>query len=771
MSRQIGGKVLLYYIVTIVLFSCSAEVLEQEINDVGIAVTFQVDSIAVKTTIGDKTADGFRPILWETGDAVRIFCSDVINCEGVATESGLESKIEAILPQTSQTYYAVYPYTAVSQKETNVLSVTLPENQDGTFAGSHFAVACTTADAMTLGFSNVCSWLHFSLDNDSITSVVLTGNSEESLVGVVSATFSETILQTVVCAEGGAKSVEIITSGSGDYYIALKPGISLSNGFSIKLIASGLILRTINATKPLFIECGKMVNLGLLSSESTGISGTIKVDGVPRKGIAVSDGYTIVTTDNNGRYTIASPNPTAMYVYYSIPSDVEIEVGSNGLPCFYQKIVSGKNKYDFNLQSSSVENSFRLLALGDIQVKRRSENNGLVRLETETVPDIKAYVASKSGDMPTYAITMGDLVHNRWDVLSDVLSQLTVSKLSVPCFQTIGNHDHEFASDGSISDFQGQRKYEALAGPVNYSFDRGQVHIVVIDNIIHGGQTETEITIALSDNVRQWLKADLNLVPKTKAVILCMHAAIEYDDNLYNELKKFASYRIICGHDHYIRNISRSGVPVNVVGSINGVDWAGTVCGAGEPNGYASFEFSGTSLNNHIYKSVNYPEEYQIRMYRPDEFKDKEFDMDFGDVQRHYCFGVYGSDKIIANIWNAKDSWQSINLIEDGVETGVLTKFTATGTRYDLWSTYYYLKVAGSNTLSYARSNDHMFYGTLSNPFATDIKIRAVDTYGNVFEQSVFTGPGPEYYPDIYRDVEKQNGASVEDVTQTDYNW
>lgn len=752
----------------IILCSCSVGGLDST-ESVGIPATFKVAGMESRTAIGERNASGARPISWEKGDAVRIFCENGADCEAVSEASGERTSLSAVLPAESTRYWAVYPYSAASSFGASALLVTIPGEQNRDFSDSHFAVSCTTDSERTFSFHNICSWLRFTVDGDGVSSVVLKGNGGERLVGDVSVSFSGTSMAEVACQSEGVSMVTKTVNGSGEYYIALDPGIVLKDGFSLELYSNSEKVRTIVADKALVIGQGSIKNIGVISSVSNGIGGTVRVDGVPRSGVAVSDGRTVVITDENGEYHIASPAEDAMYVYYSIPADAKVEIGDNGLPCFFQRITEEKYRYDFNLTGIPVENSFRLLALGDIQVKHRTENNGLERLEKETVPDIREYVASKEGNMPTYAITMGDLVHNRWNLFSDVLSCLAADKLGIPCFQTIGNHDHEFKEDGSVSDRQGQKAFESHAGPVNYSFDRGNIHIAVLDDIIHGGVNEKDITVGLSDEVRRWLTADLANVPKTKGIVLCMHADIIEDNNLYGMLKSFASYRVICGHEHYIINTSHKGVPVSVVGSINGVDWEGTVCGAGEPNGYASFEFSGTVLRNHIYKAVNHPEGYQMRMYRPDDFKDKEFEYVFdGGTTRLYRFGIYGSDKIVANIFNAKDSWKSISIMEDGEETGSMTKFTERGTKYDLWSCWYYLKRANRSTISFARASDHMYYGTLRNPDAADVRIRAVDTYGNVFEQSRFTGPWPDDYPDVYR---KDRSSSIDGAEQYDYIW
>ncbi len=767
-------------IICFILVSLSSCVKEQLLgSQVEDCTVFTATTVETKTSIGDKDAEGHRAISWVAEDKVAVHDGTKVH-QAAAENGGAETKLVVNSSLASENYYAVYPYNEGFSVSGNVIGgVSLPQVQDGTFSDSHYAVATTTSDKMTFAFENICSWVRFLIDADTYVSATFKGNGNETVSGTVDATFEGGALKSV--ALSGSVKIVALEAENGGYlpgecYLTLAPGVSLPDGFTIELEDAAGEVSKIQSVKPLSIERGAMANLGDILTKRSMIGGTVTVDGTPRAGVAISDGYSIYTTDANGKYSFV-PSKDAIYVYYSIPADVKIECGTDGLPCFHSKIESGKQVYDFNLTSTPVETDFRLLALGDPQVKRATENKGIERLENESIADVKAYVESKGGDMPTYAIVMGDYTHNRWDLLSTVAPLFAQDKVGVPCFAVIGNHDHEFAADGSISDLQAQRNFETYMGPVNYSFDRGNVHIVVVDDVIHGGTTENECSIGFSDAVRAWLAADLALVPKTKAVILCMHGNIETDD-IYSTLKGFASYRVICGHDHYVRNLTNSSylpyykIPVHVVGALNGVDWRGTICGGGEPMGYASFEYSGTTLKNHIYKAVRYPESYQIRMYRPDEFKDKEFDMTYDDVTRHYCFGIYGADKIVANIWNASDSWKSIKIVEDGVERNSMTKFTETGTRYDLWSCWYFYKVAGGITTSYGRANEHMYYGTLVNPSASEIKIRAVDAYGNTFEQNAFTRATPLYYPDVYRDAPNFDSDSyIEDAPESDYSW
>ena len=197
------------------------------------------------------------------------------------------------------------------------------------------------------------------------------------------------------------------------------------------------------------------------------------------EGVVVSDGYTCTVTGADGRYAMQR-HPNAYYVYYSTPADCKVEVDpSTGLPLFYQKIRKSQPQYDFTLTRQAEETKFRMLAIGDPQVTTTAQ---VYRFETETVADINSYVAAQTDGLPTYAITLGDIVGNKWELYPDMVKAMARSKTSVPVFQTIGNHDHEFPQ---VTDLSAQRRYEASFGPVNYSFTRGDVHFVSMDDIIH----------------------------------------------------------------------------------------------------------------------------------------------------------------------------------------------------------------------------------------------------------------------------------------------
>jgi hypothetical protein len=85
-----------------------------------------------------------------------------------------------------------------------------------------------------------------------------------------------------------------------------------------------------------------------------------------------------------------------------------------------------------------------------------------------------------------YGMTLGDITFdstNLWGNMKSTMSNLKTGTGSwFPIFQCIGNHDHN--SLVKSNDYEATEKYVEFFGPTDYSFDRGKVHIIVMDDIM-----------------------------------------------------------------------------------------------------------------------------------------------------------------------------------------------------------------------------------------------------------------------------------------------
>ena len=288
-------------------------------------------------------------------------------------------------------------------------------------------------------------------------------------------------------------------------------------------------------------------------------------NGAPVGGIVVSDGFSCVATDANGVYQMPR-HADAFHVFYRIPADREIPM-SEGRPCFWQRLSKTQERYDFVLMpQQAVETDFKLVCIADPQVQKDTD---LARFKEESVPDIRAHVSTLEG--PVYGITLGDIIFNEKakDVTNQMMPPIALamreSEIGLKLFQVMGNHDNcmtpTVTDESSNFDLAGRRNFEYKFGPCDYSFDRGNAHIVAMDDVLltdekhnpsdyEGGFTDAQV---------EWLRQDLSLVPKEKLVIFCVHIPLRNAtsfnrETVRNLLKEFDNVHIMAGHTHYAQN-------------------------------------------------------------------------------------------------------------------------------------------------------------------------------------------------------------------------
>lgn len=481
--------------------------------------------------------------------------------------------------------------------------------------------------------------------------------------------------------------------------------------------------------------------------EATDIYGVVTdSNGKLLQGVVVSDGYTCAATDENGVYQLTR-NTNAYHVFLSLPEVYEVPFKDNG-PCFWQQLSGNKERYDFTLRplAGGAESEFRLFCIADPQCQTTTH---ISRFTNETVPDIAAQAAAS--DVPCYAITLGDIIFN--NATTDVINlmprmklAMSPEKIGMPVFQVMGNHDNAVISvkkeDYTVEhDIAAQRFFEYKFGPVNYSFNRGNAHIVGMDNVIF--PNHNDVSCGFRDDQVEWLRQDLSHVSKDKLVILCVHIPLRNSATAQNVqavlslLKGFAEVHVMSGHTHYAENGVYSDHYEHVHGAVCGAWWWSAINTDGTPNGYSYYDIAGAAIDNWKYKGTGLDENYQIRLYRADE-------VFAGDYKFYYT----APDQIVANIWNADTTYWKIEVFENGTKTGEMQPFEASPKR-DAWSSGFHCGVLGHAPENYDRTNNsHLFFYTLQNAQA-EVEVRATDKFGTVYTQSTFTTAEAADYPAI----------------------
>lgn len=453
-------------------------------------------------------------------------------------------------------------------------------------------------------------------------------------------------------------------------------------------------------------------------------------EGNPVPNVVVSDGYSCTATNSKGIYQLVK-NKNSQFVFYSTPSAYKIETkgSTDNNPCFYVRIEGKSNevtRQDFKLTKlANPENNFTLVCIGDPQC-RDSVQAG--RFKNETVKDMNQFVRTVSG--PCYGVALGDIVWNTPGMIP-AMNQL-IGSINMPVFVAIGNHDKS-RNLQSKSIPRSPDDFRKEFGPTDYSFNRGSVHFICLDNIIFSNSED--FVAGITDEQLNWVKNDLSYVSKDKMIIVYYHIPVynaknKNEKTLLSLLKDYKEVHLMAGHTHYTRNYIYPSLPntyEHIHGTACGAWWNSTICSDGTPNGYAVYEIKGNQIKNWYYKSVNYDKSFQIRLYHGDA--------SFGGKYGTFSFGL-GKGAIVANVWNADKKWK-IEVFEGGVKTGEMIRMPDKSN--DAWTAGYHVGVLHKKMKSFSNKCFHLYSYILKNPDASVIEVRATDEFGNVYTQNSFT--------------------------------
>ena len=446
--------------------------------------------------------------------------------------------------------------------------------------------------------------------------------------------------------------------------------------------------------------------------------------GNPLEGVVVSDGYQCVATNAEGVYEMKR-HSAAEYVYYSTPSTCKIKLGGDRYPDFYARLNTSQTRIrqDFTLDLlAAPETNFRLICIGDPQPASTGE---VTRFSRESMTAVNRTVSASA--VPCYGVALGDLTGEKPDLLASV--RRTLGEANMPVFAVPGNHDKYKVDDATPRDVS---YYSYVMGPVDFSFNRGDVHVVCMDDVIY--TSGTSYTGGFTDEQLAWLKDDLSFVPKDRMVILCYHIPLRGGTArnmaaVKALLGEYAEAHLMCGHTHYSENYINDAAAgkylyEHIHAAPCGVWWHSTLNADGCPNGYALYEVNGATITDWCYKSCLHDEEFQIRLHRG------------GDTHSGFTY-PYTSDVVIANVWNADPQWK-VWLYEDGRESKRMQMISPYIS--DAWAVGYHVGVLGRGD-NYKSQCKHLFMASPDNPRAA-LKVVAVDRWGNRYEQDTFTAPG-----------------------------
>ena len=265
-----------------------------------------------------------------------------------------------------------------------------------------------------------------------------------------------------------------------------------------------------------------------------------------------------------------------------------------------------------------------------------------------------------------------DFVIALGDIVSDNLSLYTryneiMKTIGIPIYNVPGNHDMDYDAK---SDENALDTFKETFGPANYSFNVGDLHIVVLDNIIYYGEGKAgNYDASFNDQQLEWLKKDLSYVPNDKRVILTMHGpiynyraekfSVNKTEDFLDVISDKENLLVLSGHYHTNENLwltKENGWngdrPLHniICGAICGSWWRGPIDDRGlpvadqrdgVPNGHLVFNFDKINYT-YKFKAARFPEDYQMKISLPK-----------GNIKADSTSSL----NIYVNVFNADNNW------------------------------------------------------------------------------------------------------------------
>lgn len=436
------------------------------------------------------------------------------------------------------------------------------------------------------------------------------------------------------------------------------------------------------------------------------IKGRITSGGRGLKAVVVSDGYSVVITDDNGRYQF-DPHPDAIAIFFSTPAGYEF-IQEKGITRHYKLISDINLKKDVNFELKAIgkdDNEHHFVIWADPQVKNEAD---VEKMMTESVPDVQKWVQAAGSSVLLHGITVGDIVWDELALFKDY--DKAVSKMGIPFFQCLGNHDMDYDQGG---DEASDNTFQQTYGPTYYSFNRGQAHYVVMDDVRYLGKGR-EYDGYISQAQLDWLKKDLSFVSKEKLIILCLHIPVHSGVKNNNDLYEILGERnvhIMSGHTHYQNNVLTGTIYEHNHGTVCGAWWTGPICGDGTPCGYGIYSVKGTELEWH-YQSTGEKSDHQMKVFMTD--------MDASQKQ------------VLVNIWNHDPEWKTECFVDD-ISNGALEQFE--GFDPVAFKTMLGPDLPKPRGFAEPRKTGHLFKALIPSS-AKEVKVVATDRFGRKFTET-----------------------------------
>ncbi len=517
------------------------------------------------------------------------------------------------------------------------------------------------------------------------------------------------------------------------------------------------------------------INLNIIASlnvepdPGTNIYGLVLCGGKPVSDVLVSDGAEIVKTDSHGIYQIKS-NKKWKYVFVIIPSGYEVPC-QGVLPQFHATLSQPESvpeRKDFELIKTD-NDRFTLFVCGDMHLANRTDD---IKQFNQLAKTFNSALSATGGK--NYVMTLGDMT---WDLywysksyqFPQYLGTMNSSFSNVTFFHTMGNHDNDM---NSVGDYNKSFRYTRDIAPTYYSFNLGQIHFIVMDNIDYnnvgtGSELRGDYKRNYTAEQMAWLVKDLAYVDKDTPVFITSHAPVSYPSgatgwsNTYlngadapgeGNLSEFISavkthnVHFLSGHTHNIFNRKHSAIfsEHNCGAVCASWWWSGYLTNGihlsqdGAPGGFGIWTFNGKNFT-HTYQSAGHDIDYQFRAYDMNKVKEvivpslganhKDF------IKFSTAVANYPANTILVNVWDYDPDW-TVSITENGKELAV-SQVTAYDPVHVVALSAERCKTAGSSTPSFLTTSWPHFFQAKASSANSTVTVTVTDRNGKTYTETM----------------------------------